>query len=210
MFAALPTTSEAFSRLSWAEIEPWYRELAATTLTPDTLQPWLAQWSDLSSLVDETLMRFEIATTQNTENREVAQRKQRFLEDVHVPIQTADQQLKQQLLDSGLQPAGFAIPLRNLRTETSLYREANLPLLAEDKVLGDAYMEICGSQMVMWDGKEVPIASLFVVQRDPKRERREQAWRVTAARQLQDREKLNAIWVQADAITPADRAQCWL
>ncbi len=111
MFAALPTTSEAFSRLNWAEIEPWYRELAATTLTPDTLQPWMVQWSDLSALVDETLMRFEIATTQNTEDREVAQRKQRFLEDVHVPIQTADQQLKQQLLDSGLQPAGFCYPL---------------------------------------------------------------------------------------------------
>jgi oligoendopeptidase F len=196
MFAALPTTSEAFSRLSWPEIEPWYRELAAATLTPDTLQSWLAQWSDLSALVDETLVRFEIATTQNTEGTEVAGRKQRFLEDVHVPIQAADQQLKQRLLDSRLQPEGFAVPLRNMRAETALYREANLPLLAEDKVLGDAYMETCGSQTVIWEGKEVPISSLYVVLEDPNRELREEAWRVLAVRQLQDREKINAIWVK--------------
>jgi len=173
MFAALPNTSEVFSRLSWSEIEPWYRELAATPLSPETLQPWLAQWSDLSALVDETLVRFEIATTQNTENIEVAQRKQRFLEDAHIHIQAADQQIKEQLLASGLQPEGFAIPLRNLRAETALYREANLPLLAEDKVLGDAYMEIGGSQMVTWNGKEVPIITLYSVLDDPDRERRE-------------------------------------
>lgn len=196
MFAALPITSGAFSRLSWAEIEPWYRELADTTLTPDTLQSWLAQWSDLSALVDETLVRFEIATTSNIEDQEVAERKQRFLEDVHIRIQTADQHLKQQLLASGLQPEGFAIPLRNLRAETALYREANLPLLAEDRVLGDAYMETCGSQMVTWDGKEIPITSLFVVQEDTNREQRESAWRTMAARQLQDREPINTIWVK--------------
>ena len=196
MFAALPTTSEVFSRLSWSEIEPWYRELAATPLSPETLQPWLAQWSDLSALVDETLVRFEIATTQNTEDREVARRKQRFLEDAHIHIQAADQQIKEQLLASGLQPEGFAIPLRNLRAETALYREANLPLLAEDKVLGDAYMEIGGSQMVTWNGKEVPIITLYSVLDDPDRERREQAWHTITDRQLQDREKINNIWVK--------------
>ncbi|HEY6406856.1 MAG TPA: peptidase M3, partial [Ktedonobacteraceae bacterium] len=102
MFTTLPTTSEIFSRQSWPEIAPWYRELATTPLSPETLQPWLAQWSDLSALVDETLVRFEIATTQNTEDIDVAHRKQRFLEDVHIPIQTADQQLKEQLLASNL------------------------------------------------------------------------------------------------------------
>lgn len=196
MFTSLPTTSEAFSRLSWAEIEPWYQELAATPLAPETLQPWLEQWSDLSSLVDETLMRFEIATTQNTEDTEVAQRKQRFLEDVNIRIQTADQQLKEQLLASHLEPAGFDIPLQNMRAEAAIYREANLPLLAEDKVLSDAYMEIGGAQMVSWEGEEVPIDAVYPVLDDPDRERREQAWRAITARQLQDREKLNQIWVK--------------
>jgi oligoendopeptidase F len=196
MFTTLPTTSEAFSRLNWSEIEPWYRELAATPLSPETLQPWLAQWSDLSALVDETLMRFEIATTQNTEDMDVAQRKQRFLEDVNTRVQEADQQLKEQLLASHLEPEGFAIPLQNMRAEAAIYCEANLPLLAEDKVLSDAYMEICGAQTVSWEGKEVSIEAMYSVLDDPNRERREQAWRAMTARQLQDREKLNQLWVR--------------
>lgn len=196
MFARLPTTSEEFSRLNWFEIEPWYSELAATTLSPETLQPWLGQWSDLMALTDETLVRFEIATTQNTEDTEVAQRKQYFMENVYISIQTADQQAKEQLLASGLQPEGFTIPLRNLKAETELYREANLPLLTEDKVLGDAYMEVGGSQTVIWEGKETPIVALYPVLEDPNRERREQVWRTIAERKLQDRKKINEIWVK--------------
>jgi oligoendopeptidase F len=196
MFTTLPTSSEAFACLSWPEIEPWYRELSATELTPAILPAWLAQWSDLCALTDETMVRFEIATTQNTEDSEVARRKQRFMEDVYESLQTADQQIKEQLLASGLTIEGFAIPLRNLRTEAELYREINLPLLTQDKVLSDAYMEIRGSQMVTWEGKEIPLAALYTALNDPDRSRREQAWRTITARQLQDREKINAIWVK--------------
>jgi oligoendopeptidase F len=60
MYTALPQTSEAFEALSWAEIEVWYVELTATELSPETLRPWLLQWSHLSELVDETLRWLEI------------------------------------------------------------------------------------------------------------------------------------------------------
>ena len=196
MFTPLPTTSDAFSRLSWSEIEPWYHELADTPLSSENVQAWMAQWSNLNALVDETLVRFEIATTVNTEDTVEAQRKQQFLENVHINIQMADQPLKEQLLASKLEPEGFAVPLRNIRAETNLYCEANLPLLAEDRILGDAYMETRGSQMVTWEGKELPITALYSTLDDPNRERREQAWRTITARQLQDREKINDIWVK--------------
>jgi len=196
MFTPLPTTSDAFSHLSWSEIEPWYHELANISLSSENIQAWMTQWSDLNALVDETLVRFEIATTVNTEDTEEAQRKQHFLENVHINIQIADQPLKEQLLASKLEPEGFAVPLRNIRAETSLYREENLPLLAEDRILSDAYMEKRGSQMVTWEGKELPITALYSTLDDPNRERREQAWRTITARQLQDRDKINDIWVK--------------
>ena len=196
MFTPLPTTSDAFSRLPWSDIEPWYHELANTPPSSENLQEWMAQWSGLNALVDETLVRFEIATTVNTDDTAEAQHKQQFLENVHINIQKADQILKEQLLASKLEPEGFAVPLRNIRAETTLYREDNLPLLAEDRILSDAYMEIRGSQMVMWEGKELPITALYSTLYDPNRERREQAWRTIMARQLQDRDRINEIWVK--------------
>lgn len=196
MFTSLPQTSEAFERLSWAEIEPWYRELLESPLVPETLQPWMVQWSDLSALVNETMMRLDIACTTNTADEERPRRKQRFMEEVYTPQQALDQQVKECLLASGLEPEGFALPLRNLRAEAALYREENLPLLHEDKALDDEYYQIGGAQMVTWDGEERPKTTVEHVLFHPDRTQRERAWRAIAEREAEDREKLDALWMK--------------
>jgi oligoendopeptidase F len=89
MFTSLPQTSEAFEILSWAEIEPWYRELAETTLAPDTLEPWLRQWSQLSALVDETNTWLEIATTRNTADETFSRRRKRFLDEIFTHVHSS-------------------------------------------------------------------------------------------------------------------------
>src|ERR1700680_2764620 len=104
MFTSLPQTSEAFERLSWAEIEPWYRELLESSLAPETLQSWMVQWSDLSALVDETMKRLDIECTRNTADEERPCKKQHFMETVSTPQQALDQQVKERLLASGLEP----------------------------------------------------------------------------------------------------------
>ncbi|QBD83675.1 peptidase M3 [Ktedonosporobacter rubrisoli] len=196
MFSPLPTTSEAFEALSWSEIEPWYHELLNCSLAVDTLDVWMAQWSDLSALLDETMYMRDIACTRDTADETLVQRKQRFLTEIYSPAQELDQQIKERLLASGLEPRGFAIPLRNLRAEASLYRAENLPLINEDKLLNDEYFRIGGEQKVVWEDKEVPLRMLTTVMKDPDRARRERAWRVVAARQLEDQDKLNTLWVK--------------
>ncbi|HTI14746.1 MAG TPA: M3 family oligoendopeptidase [Dictyobacter sp.] len=193
-YSLLPKTSEAFEQLAWSEIEPYYQELAATSLSAETLSPWLTQWSDLNALVDETLMRFEIATTRNIADQEIVQRQQHFLDAIYTQIQPQEQQLQQQLLDSGLEPAGFAVPLRIMHAEGAIFSEANLPLLNQERQLNVEYNQIIGSQMVTWEGEEVSTAALFPMLGEPSRERREQAWRTVSERRLVDRERLNTLW----------------
>jgi oligoendopeptidase F len=196
MITSLPQTSEAFERLSWAEIEPWYRELLESPLSPETLQPWVARWSDLTALVDETMKRLEIECTQDTADEERPRRKQRFMEEVYTPQQVLDQQVKERLLASGLEPEGFAIPLRNLRAEAALYREENLPLLNEDTALSDEYYQIGGTQMVRWNGEEVPKTAMYPILESPDRTQRERAWRAITEREAEDQEKLDDLWIK--------------
>ena len=120
-YSLLPQTSEAFEHVPWVQIERWYRELEATTLSPKALEPWLRQWSRLSTLIDETQIWLEIATTRNTADEALSQRRQRFLDEILTPVQNCEQQMKQQLLESGLEPEGFAIPLRKLQVDTKLF-----------------------------------------------------------------------------------------
>lgn len=196
MFTLLPPSSEVFERLRWSEVEPWYGELTATRLSQETLQPWLAQWSRLSELVDETMVRQEIAVTQDTFDVERANRRRHFLAEIYSQTQSSDQQLKQQLVVSGLEPENFLIPLRNLRAEEALFREVNLPLLNEEQDLVVDFMRIGGMQTIMWEGQEVNIASLEPLLSDPNREQRERAWRVMHQRQLTDRDAMNALWTK--------------
>src|SRR5690348_6547244 len=83
MYTPLPQTSEAFASLSWPEIEPWYRELQETALSQETLQPWLAQWSRLSEVVDEVMAAKEIACMRDTADQEAERRQQRFLDEIY-------------------------------------------------------------------------------------------------------------------------------
>jgi oligoendopeptidase F len=93
---------------------------------------WLADWTHLSLLLQETYQRLYVATTVNTEDGEASRQFHAFLDDIHPQAQAADHILKEKLLQSGLEPAGFEVPLRNIRAEADLYREHNLSLLGDE------------------------------------------------------------------------------
>ncbi|GCE03886.1 M3 family oligoendopeptidase [Dictyobacter aurantiacus] len=196
-YSPLPQSSETFEQLQWTQIEPWYRELIATPLSDETLEAWLKQWSLLSALVSETNTWLEIATTRDTADETVSQRRQRFLDEIFTYVQPFEQQIKQQLLDSGLHPAELTIPLSKLRADAQLFRSDNIPLLNEEKKLGETYMSINGSQIAQWEGKEVPISSLLSIIQSPDRERRKQAWKTFQARKSEDYVAINEVWRQS-------------
>jgi oligoendopeptidase F len=193
---ALPQTAQEFMNWGWPQIEPVYRELEARELTAAGVNGWLADWSRLSELITETAARLYIATTLDTADDDAQQRFHRYLETVIEPVEQAEQNLRQKLLDSGLQPDGFKIPLRNLRAEAELFREENVPLFTQEQKLVNEYDRIVGAQTVRWDGQEVTLEQLRPVYQNPDRTRRESAWRLAMNRWLQDRSALNDLWRQ--------------
>jgi oligoendopeptidase F len=194
LFDSLPASAEEFSAWTWPQIAPYYDELAARPLTAATVDAWLADWTKLGTLLDEVNTRFSIATTVNTADEETERRYTRFLDEIVPQMLAAEQRVKQHLIESGLEPAGFAMPLRKLRSEAALYREANVPPLAELRKLSLEYDKISGARTVSWEGAEIPIVQLHPVLQDPDRARRERAWRTMRSRILQDTEALGTLW----------------
>jgi oligoendopeptidase F len=196
MFSSLPKTAQEFMQWSWAQIEPYYQDLTKRPLTAENVNSWLADWSHLSELIDEEANRLSVATTLNTSDQDAKKRYFDFLDNIFTPAQTAEQALKQQLLASGLQPAGFEIPLRNMRAEAELFREENLLLLTDERKLGTEYDELIGAQTVMWEGQEVTPTHLLTVSQNPDRSVREKAWRLILERKLKDRAAQNTMWAK--------------
>ncbi len=194
MVSPLPKTAQEFMAWDWAKIEPYFRELAERPLTAQNVNQWLAEWSHLAELIYETSSRLYVATTVNTADAEAETRYTAFIEHIDPPARAAEQKLKEKLLASKLEPKGFEIPLRNIRSEAAIFREANLPLITEENKLGIEYNKIRGAQTVQWEGEEVTLTKLSAKVHSMARPDRERAWRLIAKRWLQDREAINALW----------------
>ncbi|MBZ0291207.1 MAG: M3 family oligoendopeptidase [Anaerolineae bacterium] len=190
----LPTTAYELVACDWSQLAPYYQELEQRPLTPGNVDVWLSDWARLGKLFDETYWRLWVDTTLDTQNADYEQRFNHFLEHLQTPMKAAEQRLKHKLLASGLQPANFVLPLRNMQAEADLFREVNLPLLNQEQGLSAEYDRIKSLQTVAWQGEERTVAQLYPLQLDPDRAIREKAWRLTAERQAQDRGAINHLW----------------
>jgi oligoendopeptidase F len=204
--------------MEWSQFEPIVQELRGRTLTAANVDAWLMDWSDLNRVIYEIYCRLEVALTANTADTQAEQRYNTFVDQVYPQARAADQALKTQLLESGLEPKGFEMPLKKARAEADLFRAENLPLLSEEQKLSQEYNKIISAQTVEWEGQEVTVTQLGPVFLGTDRERRERAWRLAAERQLADREAINAVWkkllalrlkVAANAGRPDYRAYRW-
>lgn len=204
--------------LTWNDLEPYFQELQSRSLRESNVEAWLTEWSHLAQVVDEMENRLYIATTVNTADSEAEARLNRYLESIFPHLKKAEQALKQKLLASGLEPKGMELPLRAMRAHAELFREANLPLLAEEQKLSVEYDKIIGAQTVEWEGQEVTLSRLKTVLQEPDRARREKAWHLIAQRQLADRQAINDLWtrfmdlrlkIAANADKPDYRAYQW-
>jgi oligoendopeptidase F len=203
---------------SWAEFEPYYDELRNRPLIAQNVDEWLKDWSFIDDLLSEIISRLHVANTCNTADQDVEQRYRACLEHILPKSISAGNKLQRKLLDSGLEPANFEVPLRNIRAEVELFREVNLPLQVEERNLGIQFSKILSTQTVIWEGKESTIVALNPVFQDPDRSKREQAWRLSMERQLADRAVINQLWTQflslrrkiaANAGKPDYRAYAW-
>ena len=190
----LPKDPAIFMHWDWSQLKPFADDLLKRSLDPTTLESWVMDWSDLNRVVSEIYSRLWIATTLDTTSEAATQSFNSFLDGTNTPFKAANQDLKQKLLASGLQPDGFEIALRNMRVEAEIYREENLPLLAEEQKLVNQYDAIIGKEVVEWEGREVTPTQLQPVFLSLDRSLREKAWRVSMERRLADRQELNELW----------------
>ncbi len=200
MLDSLPQDTTSLLRWSWSEIEPYYKDVATRILTKANVHEWLADWTALDERIGEMYARLHLATTENTTDKAAEERYRVFLDQIHLPVEAEEQTLRQKLIGSGLEPIGFEIPLKKMRAEADLFREANLPLLAEERKLEMEYDQIVGAQSVQWQGKEVTISQLRTVFQDTDRSKRELAWRLAGQRQLADRKVINELWCKLLAL----------
>ena len=194
MFESIPAEYEEIKDWQWSNFMDFADELLAVEITEDNVESWLTGYSQLIQLINEFGERTYVATTQDTTDEDANQRFQQFNDEILPQSMTIRNQLDKKLVDSGLVPNGMHIPIRDIKSELELFREANLPLLSKENNLMTEYDRVIGAQIVEWDGEEITLAQLSPILTELDRPRREKAWQLGAERRLQDRDELNSIW----------------
>jgi oligoendopeptidase F len=196
MFDRFPSHAETALDWTAADYQPFLEDLQHRDLTPDTVDQWLKDWSQVNKLSQEVSSRLSVATSIDTTDKQAEGRYEHFIGQVQPALRKLNNNLNIKLVESGLKPEGFEIPLRKIQTDIQLFREENLPLFVEQSKLNLEYDKIVSGQTVQWNGKEITLDQLLPELQNSDRSAREKAWRLSMERRTQDREKLNDLWAK--------------
>ncbi len=185
------------SEQSWDTFGPQYAALNTEVLTAETVPGWLTRWSDLERDVRELGARLSRAKSEDTTDEDAQKAYLYYITEVAPKIQVASQELKTKLLAvEGYEPAPDLVQMmRRLRSDSDLFREENVPLQAEIAATANQYDNLTGAMTVTLDGEELTLPAVGQRLLEPDRARREEAWHAIMGRFMQDREALDALFL---------------
>ncbi|MEA3336986.1 MAG: M3 family oligoendopeptidase [Chloroflexota bacterium] len=184
--------------LDWETVQPYVDQLLAEPLGADSVEPWLKKWSGLVSVIDETEAQIYRDVTENTADEAAEERFKQYIEVILPQTSIANQALKQKLLSvEDYEPTGeTAVLMQRFQTEADIFHEDNVPIESKLEMLGNDYNKIVGAMNIEWQGETetLPQAMQHLESRD--RQTRKAVWRLIMERYLQDRDRLNELYLE--------------
>lgn len=182
----------------WETIAPYYDALQKETVTPENMDRWLQEWSDLHVVLEDAMFAAYRAVTENTADTEAEQKYMHFVEEIQPKVATAEQLLAEKMLDisDSAIPENRLEAVRRLKNWAALYNEKNLAIETELSKIGHEYDKVVGAMTVVIEGKEQTMQQAGEYQFNVDRGLREKAWRTVQERWLKDREALDRIYFE--------------
>ncbi|MBS1934509.1 MAG: M3 family oligoendopeptidase [Bacteroidetes bacterium] len=189
----------SFTITNWEALEPYFKNLAEREIQSiNDLEKWLRDMSELEAVIAEDAAWRQIRMTCDTENKSLEQAFAYFVMEIQPKIQPYADRLNRKLIENPftkeLDQEKYFTYLRSVRKSIDLFREENIPLLAELSVMGQQFGAISGKMTVTINGNEYTLqqASKFLENED--RNLREEVFRKMQERRLQDKDALNKLF----------------
>ena len=190
--------SDDLDGASWDEIEPYMNNLRDRELNCSTcLENFISDRSDLSEIISEARARLYINMTCHTDDEDIQKAWMDFVENVAPKLSEYSDILNRRIIEHDAVndlPKQYEILIKGLKTNIEIFREENIPLQTRVTKLDTKYDEICGAQIIEFDGEKKTIPQMAIYLENTDRSIRENAWRAVAERRFQDSEKLSEIF----------------
>src|SRR6476660_6235186 len=190
---------ENFSITTWEALEPYFSELTHRPIqSRQELEKWLKDISEVEAVISEDACWRQIRMTCDTENKKLEDAFTYFCMEIQPKIQPYADQLNRKLVGSPyvgeLDQSQFFTYLRNVRKSIDLFRESNVPILAELSVMQQQFGVISGKMTVTINGQEYTLQQAAKFLEDPNRAIREEVYMKINERRLQDKNTLDELF----------------
>jgi len=182
----------------WENIEPYLINLKDREIkSSQCIENLIHDESRLSEIISETRARAYINMTCQTDNQEYQKAWTDFIENIQPKLSEYNDLFNRKIINnkyvSDLSER-YNVMLKGIKTDIEIFREENIQLQTKLSILGTKYNEIRGKQTVYFDGAEKTFAMMAIYQENTDREIREEAWRATTSRIIQDSEEISDIF----------------
>ena len=183
---------------SWESIEPSMNDLRDRKLScSNCLETFIADRSSLSEVISEARARLYIDMTCHTDDEDIQKSWMQFVENVQPKLSEYSDILNRRLVEHEALdelPERFGILVNGIKTDIAIFREENIPLSTRATKLVTEYNEICGAQMVEFDGEQKTFAQMAIYFENTDRKIREDAWKAVSERRFEDNERVSEIY----------------
>ena len=192
---ALPDSALAFREARLADIVPFYEDLTARQLEGDeAVEAWLNEWSRLEELFTEAANEASTAYDRDTTDPAKEAADLRFSSEISPRLEPYRVKLGEKLVASGFSRPDLEPTIARWRNRIELFREENVPLVAEEQKLASRYSKVIGGLASDWQGERLPPPMLRPYTNSADRSQREQAYRAFFAPYIDARDELAGIF----------------
>ncbi len=184
------TSPDAIRDSTWADLEPSFDALLARPIDRDNVEAWLAEWSRLEEIVTEAISSAMIAYTCDTADAEKEATHRRFVVEIAPKVEEKSVKLAEKFARLGYDRPGIEQMTARFRRAIEIFREANVPLIAELEEAATAYQRLTGGMLAEWDGDKKPLPQLTPFLQSADRTVRERAFRAIVGPYMAARDQL--------------------
>jgi len=183
----------------WSEIEPYFGDLTSRDIdTPEAMNAWLVDWSELVACIDEVGQRRYVDMTCDTDNADYKNSYLEFVEEIDPKCKPLWHAVNRKYIESDatrtLPGKRFEVFDRQIRNSVELFNDKNVLLQVEEAKLEQNYQETMAAMTVTYDGREQTLQQLGKYLERTERSVRQEVWELSVNRRLEDADALNSIF----------------
>lgn len=190
---------QSLSIHNWNDIESFFNDLISREIkSPAALYQWLKDRSELEAALQEDLGWRYIRMSCDTSNETFSSDYNFFISEIQPRISPESHKLDLKLLSSpflnDVEDKRLEIVIRQIRKRVEIFREENIPLIAELQQKEQEFSAITAAMTVVIDGNELTLQQAGNYLEQGNRIKREEVYRKILERRLKDNEQLDNLF----------------